>query len=81
MIRASNSLTNEILGIRSSNGEAWWEKQKIDSKKAFNDAVLLQNGFHVLLQNHFHKDPKYSFYMDAFMFAIRSITVGRMLRV
>ncbi len=41
------------------------------SSKAFNDALLVLNAPHVLLQKYFRNDPNYVHYLDAFMFANR----------
>ena len=48
--------------------------------QAFNDALLMLNAPHVLLQKHFRSDPNYANYLDAFVFASRSATTGRLLQ-
>ena len=48
--------------------------------QAFNDALLMLNAPHVLLQKYFKSDPCYLHLLDDFMFAARSAATGRLLQ-
>jgi len=81
LVRASNALMAETMGLREVAREHSWSQRHDLGPEAFNDALLLLNAPHILLQTYFRNDPNYARYQDSYSYASRSGTIGRLLRL
>ncbi|TRY79834.1 hypothetical protein TCAL_05808 [Tigriopus californicus] len=79
MIRGSNTLIKSLIDPPGPKDTPTWSEKHGLGNMAFNDALFLQNGIHVLLKHFFKDDPRYHHFLDAFLIALRATTKGRLI--